>query len=156
MRGCCTLLFFPVPFPFSPAPSGFLSAISFLSKCPSPLFQLGIEEIPRKTMRNTNKLHPAHVVSGVLLYTTLFQDPIKWLAFDVQTCFRFARRSVSYFSVLENWFHEIYCKEKEKYTKGCRERFLEEETVQQWEMPKKATSGKRVDHSFLCSCKTQE
>ena len=59
----------------------------------------------------------------------LFREPIKWLVFYAQTRFHFACRSVSYFSVSEHLFHKSYCKEKEKYTKGRRERFLEEETV---------------------------
>ena len=108
-------------------------------------------------MRNANKSRPAHVVSGVLLYY-VFREPIKWLVFDVQTNVSFWSADQFHISVLQKIdFARFTAKRKRNTLKGIVKGSLRKKLfVQQLEMPKKAMSRKRADHSFLCSCKTQE
>ena len=74
------------------------------------------------------------------------------------TCFRFACRSVSYYSVLKIYFAIFISKRKRNTLKGFVIRSSwKKQFVQQREMPKRAMSaGKRADRSFSFSSKTQE
>ena len=149
MRGYCALSFFP-------APSGCLSTTSFLSiKCPSPLFQLGIEKLRRKTVRNMwiNCIQLMWSVECCCI--ALFREPIKWLAFDIQTHVSVLHADQFHISVFRKIdFVRFTAKRKRNTLKGAVKGSLrKKQFVQQREMPKKTMSGKRADHSFLCSSK---
>ena len=90
MRGRRALCFFP-------APSGFLSAISFLSNVLHLYFNLQLKSYEGKPC----------LWSAECCCIALFREPLKWLVFDVQTHVSVLR--VDQFHISENWFCEIYC-----------------------------------------------
>ena len=84
-------------------------------------------------MRNPNS---CLMWSAECCCVALFREPIKWLVFNIQTCFHFSCRSVSYYSVSKIYFPRFTSKRKRNTLKGFMKGSLgKKQFVQQQEMP---------------------
>ena len=154
MAGRSALWFWVPPCCFPPPPCDFLALITNLVQFEGQ--NCGGKQCKYTTSRVERLLLWAHVIQRVVV--VMFQEPIQMACFwRPNTCFCFACRSVSYYSVLQSYLARFTSKRKRNTLKGFVIRSSrKKQFVQQPEMPKKAMSAKRANRSFLFSSKAQE